>query len=123
MAQAPRPGVAKRKEAQQQARKVLRLTVDGVTVEVCPDNLPISERVALRKACGGLPLSAFWGDSSSIDIDSFQVLFWLGRRACGEPSLQLSEVEENWPENIGAPGMLEAVVIDPEETDDENPES
>lgn len=122
MAQAPRPGVAKRKEAQQQAARVLRVTVDGVTVQLCPDNLPLEHRVAVRKACGGLPLSAFWSDGLAVDVDSLMILFWLGRRVSGEPGLSLSTVEKEWPQTL-SPELFEIVLVEPDETDDDDPES
>jgi hypothetical protein len=117
MAQAPRPGVAKRKAAQEQARKVLRITVAGVTVELAPDNVSFKEQIEVRKACGGLPLSAFWGDGPTVGVDSLQVLFWLGRRACGEPGLPLSTVLEEWPQTL-SPELFEVVVVEPDEADD-----
>lgn len=121
MAQAPRPGIAKRKAAQQQARKVLRITVDGTTVQLTPDNIPFTEQIAVRKSCGGLPLSAFWGDGPSVGVDSLQILFWLGRRACGEPGLSLATVLDEWPETLD-PDAFDVTIIEPDDADDD-PES
>ena len=90
MATAPRPGVAKRQAATQAAQRVLRITVKGETFSLCPENVPFHEQIAVRKACGGLPLSSFWGGGTVIAEDSLQVLFWLARRAGGEPSLSLA---------------------------------
>jgi len=97
MATAPRPGAAKRQAAKQQAQSVLRMTFEGRTLNFCPDNIPFSEQVVVRKACGGLPFAAFWGGGPTIGEDSLQLVWWLARRAAGEHNLQLATVLEEWP--------------------------
>ncbi len=121
MASAPKPGVAKRQAATQQAQRVLRITVKGETFTLCPENIPFGEQVAVRKACGGLPISSFWGGGTVIAEDSLQVLFWLARRACGEPSLNLQTVLNEWPTPLN-PDDFDIVLEDPDE-DDNSPES
>tara|TARA_R110000868_G_C10899162_1_gene764198 strand:+ start:346 stop:711 length:366 start_codon:yes stop_codon:yes gene_type:complete len=121
MATAPRPGVAKRQAATQAAQRVLRITVKGETFSLCPENVPFHEQIAVRKACGGLPLSSFWGGGTVIAEDSLQVLFWLARRAGGEPSLSLQTVLAEWPSPLN-PADFDIVLEDPTE-DDTDPES
>lgn len=100
MATAPRPGAAKRQAAKQQAQTVLRMTFEGRTLTFCPDNIPFSEQVMVRKACGGLPFTAFWGGGPTIGEDSLQIVWWLARRSAGEHNLQLATVLEEWPKPL-----------------------
>lgn len=121
MATAPRPGAGKRRAATQAAQRVLRITLKGETFSICPDNIRFSEQVAVRKACGGLPISSFWGGDTVIAEDSLQIMFWLARRASGEPSLSLQTVLNEWPSPLN-PNDFDIVLEDPEE-DDNDPES
>lgn len=101
MAKAPTPGVGKRKEAVSRASHVLTVTVGGESKALHVNNLPFRELAAVRKASGGLPLSEFWGGPDTvIDSDSLKVLWWLARRANGEPGLPMSVVDEDWGEVI-----------------------
>lgn len=118
MAQAPRPGTGRRKAATEQAQRVLRITVAGETYAFCPDNIPFAEQIAVRKACGGLPFSAFWGGESTVGIDSLQIMFWLARRASGEPNLQLGTVLDEWPTVLN-PDDFEVAIEDPNDNDDD----
>ena len=121
MAQAPRPGAGKRATRQKDAQRVLRITVCGDTRHLCPDNLPFDEQVAVRKACGGLPFSTFWGGGAAIGEDSLQVMWWLARRASGEPNLQLATVLNEWPEVLN-PDDFNVELDEPDEGDTD-PES
>ena len=118
MAQAPRPGAGKRKAATEQAQRILRITVSGETYSFCPDNIPFAEQIAVRKACGGLPFSAFWGGELTVGVDSLQIMFWLARRASGEPNLALSTVLDEWPEVLN-PEDFEVAIEDPDGTEDD----
>jgi hypothetical protein len=120
MANAPRPGTGRRKQATEQAQRVLRITVAGETYTFCPDNIPFNEQIAVRKACGGLPFSAFWGGENTVGVDSLQIMFWLARRASGEPNLSLGAVLDEWPDVLN-PADFEVAIEDPNETD-ETPE-
>lgn len=120
MASAPRPGSGRRKAQVDQAQRVLRITVNGETYTFCPDNIPFSEGIAVRKACGGLPFSAFWGGELTVSVDSLQIMFWLARRASGEPSLRLETVLDEWPDTLN-PADFEVALEEPDETDN-NPE-
>lgn len=116
MATAPRPGAGRRKAAQQAAQRVLRVTISGDTRTLAPDNIPFAEQVAVRKACGGLPFSAFWGGGDLIGEDSLQVLWWLARRANGEPNLQLRTVLDEWPNPL-QPDDFQVELVEPDEED------
>ena len=121
MANAPRPGAGKRAQARKAAQRILRITVCGETRTLAPDNLPFSEQVAVRKACGGLPFSAFWGEGPTIAEDSLQIMWWLARRANGEPSLQLATVLDEWPEVLNPDDFT--VELDTPDDEDLDPEA
>jgi hypothetical protein len=121
MAKAPTPGVGKRKEAAAKALHVLRVTVNGETKSLHINNLPFGELAAVRKTSGGLPLAAFWGGPDTvIDTDSLKVLWWLARRADGEPRLPMSAVDADWDEVVNT-GDFDVKYDDgaPEEDDPE----
>ena len=110
MATAPTPGAARRAEAD---AKVIRITNGGKTLEVQPSGLALSERFVIRHATG-LPFEAFFrGGEESIGEDSIAVLWWVARRANGEP-------------NLGFPQFIKDWVFDPEgfdiEVDEDDPE-
>ena len=116
MATAPRPGAGRRKAATEAAQRVLRVTICGDTRTLAVDNIPFREQVEVRKACGGLPFSAFWGGSDTIGEDSLQVLWWLARRANGEPNLALRVVLEEWPRPL-TPDVFEVELVEPGDED------
>ena len=118
MATAPRPGTGRRKQATEQAQRVLRITVQGETYTFCPDNIPFSEQIAVRKACGGLPFSAFWGGENTVGVDSLQIMFWLARRASGESNLQLATVLDEWPTVLN-PDDCSVAIEEPDESDND----
>lgn len=127
MAQAPRPGVSARKEAEKSAQKVMTITLhrEVVTAKgrvvpethtLAPGNLPLRERTIVRKATG-LPFSAYWSENA-VDLDSILVLWWLARRAAGEVTLTLAVAEEEFPEDLG-PDDFEIELDDGESDGDE----
>jgi len=120
MATAPRPGAAKKVAAQKAAARILRITVCGETRTLCPDNMPFDEQVAVRKACGGLPFTAFWGGGATVAEDSLQIMWWLARRANGEPGLQLGTVLNEWPEVLNPDDF--GVELDEPGDEDTDPE-
>lgn len=115
MATAPVPGAARRAEAD---AKVIRITNSGRTLEVQPAALSLTERFAIRHATG-MPFEAFFaGGESSIGEDSIAVLWWVARRANGEPDLAFSVFVKDWvfePEGFD----IEVEADDPE---DDHPE-
>jgi hypothetical protein len=120
MASAPRPGAGRRRQQRTQAQRVLRITVRGETKTLCPDNIAFGEQIAVRKACGGLPFSAFWGGELTIGEDSLQIMWWLARRANGEPTLPLSTVLDEWPEILNPDDFN--VELDEPDDEDVDPE-
>jgi hypothetical protein len=120
MASAPRPGAGKRVAQVKAAQRVLKIRIGDIEGRLCPDNLPFSEQVAVRKACGGLPFSAFWAGEQVIGEDSLQIMFWLARRASGEPNLQLNKVLEEWPSPLMAEDF--DISIEDAEEDADHPE-
>lgn len=118
MATAPRPGTGRRKQATEDGQKVLRITVQGATYSFCPGNIPFEHAIAVRKACGGLPFSAFWGGELTVDVDSLKVMYWVARRVSGESNLQLQTVLDEWPDTLN-PADFEVVLEDPNENEDD----
>jgi hypothetical protein len=115
MATAPRPGVGARKEATTAAKTLLRLTLRGESFTLAPANLPLSERLIVRKATGGMPFETFWDGQESIGMDSFLVLWWLARRAAGESQLTLTRAEQEFPTDLAEGDVgLEEVTPDQE---------
>jgi hypothetical protein len=110
MANAARPGVGKRAEAAKAARRVLRVSVRGESRLIAPNNVPFPIAVRIRKACGGLPLSAFWNGEATVDEDSLKVLWWAARMVSGEHGLSLDTVLEEWPEDLAADDLEVKVV-------------
>ena len=110
MATAPTPGIGRREAAADSAQVTLAITVCGETRHLAPNNLTFEERAAVRKATG-FPFAVYWGGEQQVDMDSVQVLWWLARRASGEPTLPLPDVLAAWPATIG-PDDLNLEVVD-----------
>jgi hypothetical protein len=124
MAKAPTPGVSRRAEAVDAAKQITRITVKGETLDVAIGNLPMTIKNRVRKQCDGLPLSAFWSSSSSIDEDSLIVLWWVARMVNGENALTLQAVEESWPDDLTADDLaMEVVNVDDIKDGEDSPES
>jgi hypothetical protein len=82
-------------------------------VTLAPNNIPLSEKLIVRKATG-LPFEAFLGDEDRIGADSVAVMWWLARRANGEPMLTWKQAEQDWPDELKAED-IDVEVDDPEE--------
>lgn len=122
-ARAPRPGAGRRAEQATAAKRVLRLRIgDETRLLVDPENLPMKERLIVRKATG-LPVEAFIGQIE-FGLDSLQVLWWLAGRAAGDAFLTLAKVVDEWPEGL-TPDDVDLVEItdDDEDIDDADPQS
>lgn len=99
MAKAPRPGVGKRTDEVKAAKRLLKIRIcDEERILPSVDNLPLKERLIVRKATG-LPVEAFLGEVE-FGVDSLQVIWWLAGRAAGDPFLTLKKVVEDWPEEL-----------------------
>lgn len=121
MAKAPRPGVGKRAEQAKATRKLLKLRIrDEERVIANPDNLPLKERLIVRKATG-LPVEAFLGEIE-FGVDSLQVLWWLAGRAAGDAFLTLTKVLEEWPDDLG-PDDIDLVEITADDDGGADPQS
>jgi hypothetical protein len=105
MAQALEPGTARRVEEASAAADavkrvlVIKLAWSDETHRIAVNNVPVDHRLAVRKATG-LPLTAFIGGESAIDVDSIAVLVWVSRRLHGSPSLSWKQFERTWPDTI-----------------------
>lgn len=123
MAKAPQPGKLTnvRPVERHEPNKRLVITVCGSTLEL-NQALPFKERFAVRAATG-LPLSAFWAGEEKVDADSVLVLWWLARRANGEPRLSFEDAEAEWPDDL-KPGDVEMEeIVDDEDEETDDPES
>jgi hypothetical protein len=89
-------------------------------VTLAPNNIPMSEKVIVRKATG-MPFEAFLGDEDKIGADSVAIMWWLARRANGEPMLTWSQVEKDWPDEL-TESDIDVEVDDPSE-DASDPEA
>lgn len=96
MAKAPRPGVSRRADAVNAAQTVLRITIRGKSWDFCPNNLTITERGQVRKQTGGMAFETYWDGQTAIGLDSVIILWWLARRASGEPDLALTVAEADF---------------------------
>lgn len=94
MARAPKPG-AQRKNAEARRTVTIRIA-DHPPVTLAPDNVAMAEKMIVRKATG-LPLDSFLGDDEHWGEDSIAVLWWLARRANGEPMLTWTKAMADWP--------------------------
>jgi hypothetical protein len=124
VAEAPKPGVGKRKEAAKAAAQILILKYDGEKYPLALWNLPMNERRAIRKE-SGLPFEEWFigtdAGGNVIDVtgeDSFGIFYWLARRANGEPGLHLADVDAVWDvkkfQGIDVEGDVEPTGDDPE---------
>lgn len=121
MASAPRPGGAGTSKAVEQveaAKTVMKIRIgDHAPVTIAPGLIPLGEKLIVRKALG-LPFEAFAGDDDHIGEDSIAVMWWLARRANGEPMLTWTQVEADWPSGL-TPDDIDVDVSDGEGEDPE----
>lgn len=113
MAHAPTPGVSRRAEEVNTAKRILviKLGWTGETYRLAVNNVPLDHRMAVRKATG-MSLTAFIGGEDSIDVDSIAVLAWVARRMNGNASLSWRQFQRDWPEEIGE-GDIDVWAEDP----------
>jgi hypothetical protein len=112
MATAPRPG-GERKAAE--ATRRFQITLKGRMLELVAA-VSLQEKIAVRYATG-LPFEAFYGGEQRLGTDSLAVLWWLARRANGEPALSWAGAAADWPADLG-PDDVDLVLVD---DDDEEP--
>lgn len=93
MGLAPTPGRAQEDAA---ANVRLRMTLGGRTLEVQPAALTLDEKFVIRNATG-LPIEAFFAPGqNTVGEDSVAVLWWIARRANGEPNLPWKQFAAEW---------------------------
>lgn len=120
MAKAPVPGVGKRSDEAKAAKAVHKLRVGDETRTIALANVPLKERLIVRKATG-LPLEAFLtGDT--FGIDSLMIVWWLAGRAAGDPLLTLDRVQAEWPATLGEDD-IEFFEVTPDDEDGDDPQS
>lgn len=112
MATAPVPG---RTRADDEANVILRITMAGKTLELQPAALTLQEKFVIRNSTG-MPFEAFFtGGMNSVGEDSVAVLWWLARRANGEPNLPFLTFAEDWKFD---PEGFDLEEVTPDEVDD-----
>lgn len=126
-ARAPIPGVGERNEAAKAARQILTITLRGEPHTLAINNIPLKERLIVRKATG-LPVESFIGEieaggATKIGLDSLIVLWWLARRANGEWQLTLTAAEAEWPEDLDPEGDDLQVDVDDPDAEATDPEA
>lgn len=94
MANAPRPGVGRRREQQAAATTEMTLRVLDDEWSFCPAAIPFAIRAKVRKSTGGIPFAAYMNEDA-FDIDSLMVCVWVARMVSGEPDLTISDVESS----------------------------
>lgn len=115
MAKAPRPG---KPREQKEATKRFRITVKGRTLEL-PATLTLNEKMTVRLATG-IPFDQFLLSEQRIGEDTVAVLWWLARRANGEPQLAWSAFAGEW-ETIDS-NDLEVDLVDDDDPGADDPE-
>lgn len=97
MAKAPRPG---KTQATKTARRMMSIRIgEHPSVSIAPNNVPMGERLICRKATG-FPFEAFWSGEDQVALDSVVVMWWLARRANGEPMLTWTQAQADLPEEL-----------------------
>ncbi|CAB5217883.1 hypothetical protein UFOVP209_27 [uncultured Caudovirales phage] len=82
------------------AQQVMTITLRGIDYRLAIGNVPIAEKMIVRKATG-LPFEAFLTEGQ-IGSDSVAVLWWLARRADGEIGLTWTQAANEWPSDLTA---------------------
>lgn len=123
---APQPGVSRRAARTARAQEILILRLGDREWRLAWRNLPLAERLLVRRWTG-LTIEAFLGGPSTVDADSLALLWCLARRAAGELQLQFSEdVVDQWSELLeSTDDELEVLVETPDDDsgDVEHPEA
>lgn len=98
------------------ATPVMTITVRGVDYRIAPGNIPMQEKLIVRKATG-LPLESF-SLEGQVGEDTIAVFWWLARRAEGEVGLTFTQAMNEWPTDLTADD-LSVSVDDPSGEDPE----
>jgi hypothetical protein len=95
----------------------MNLTIKGDTKRLAIGNIPLSERLIVRKATD-LPFESFVAENR-FGIDTLVVLWWLARRGEGEAMLTLTQCEADFPTDLGA----DDITVTLDEPDGDDPEA
>lgn len=119
MATAPDPTpIAGSEAAKRGARQFLRVRVKDQTWDVVPE-LEMTEQFVVRQHTG-IPFTVFM---TSLGEDSLFILWWLGRRQNGEPSLPYTQALKEWPTGLGPKDLeLSEFDLDDEPIEEDTPE-
>jgi hypothetical protein len=71
---------------------LLRLSLEGKDWEYDPNTMGLVDAIALERSTG-MTVGEFIDGLTRGSAVSFQALFWLARKANGEPTLKLSDVD------------------------------
>jgi hypothetical protein len=78
----------------------------------------LKEKFAVQVATGR-PIEFFWSEEDRVGETSFSLLWWLARRANGEPGLSFEQHLAEWPTDLTADEVsVEIVADDGEPTSD-----
>jgi hypothetical protein len=116
MASAPIPGVGRREDAATAAQQIMTISVRGNAKRLAVNNVPISERLIVRKATG-LPFEQFIGGEDKIGLDSIMVLWWLARRGEGDTFLTLDQAAADFDDI--SPDEIAVMVDEPDDSADD----
>lgn len=101
MVKAARPGAGRRAEQTAAAKQIMTIRIgDADPVTLALNLVSMNERMAVRKATG-IPYDNFVAEDQ-IGTDSIMVLWWLGRRANGEPTLSYTDAAAEFPTDLDA---------------------
>ena len=118
------PGVAKRATDTELNQQILVLRIGDDSWRLSWRNLPLSERMLVRKWTG-LPYQTFLATGETIDADSLALLWCLARRAEGETSLVFDDalVAAYEARLVDANGDLDVSVEDANDSGSDDPEA
>lgn len=116
MATAPKPGIGKRVEMNDDAKAVFEIRVGDDVVMLAINNVSMAEQDQVARQCGHSYESIFTMPGQIM----YAKLWWLGRRASGEKNLTWAQAMQEWPEGLEADDLdmvevnTEDGVTDPE---------
>lgn len=100
------------------ADTVMTITIkDFAPVTLAPLNVPLSEKLVVQKATG-MAYESFLSDEVQIGELSAAVMWWLARRAGGEPMLTWAQVQKDWPSPITVEDIDVSVSLPTDEASD-----
>lgn len=97
MATAPKPGAGKKVAQTENAKSMLNIPYDGQTLSLAWQNVPMGEQLECLQATG-MPIERFTAATKANEVGEVHlcVLWWLARRAHGEPGLAWVDAAAEW---------------------------